>query len=344
MSSKKKVNKNVTPKKSTRSTPKRKAKEVSVAAQDEQADPAPASSTQALNDLDGEEIDGVEFHDAEEEIAEPSNQPNQHPVPLIPSRSIIELKKEEHISIGARVAMSSPSVTILVNDRNKIHEFKVHDSERSAFTVNDYIWKTRVTSPHFAHFFGWLYTGTVLDTVCFDSETLDQELWDLGDFLEAPGFQNYVMDETRAAYRDGEEQKYYMSTRAIRSIYTMASVGPQFRLLACDIMNCLDVVHSQNYGSSKSWANLIKGCPALKKNLADREHMDWGVTRPWDDEYRVNYMVAEKPLGEAWEVEILGRGLRAEVEQRAKNEEVSGMVELEHLNRDNQKSKRGAKS
>lgn len=199
------------------------------------------------------------------------------------------------------------------------------------FEFNNTPYPLKVKLSQFYFFLGWLHTGSLLDTKLFTSYDLTGKLWELGAFLEAPGFQNSVIDKVRSQYRNGKSKKYYMNKKTIKGIYGTTRSGSRPRKLASDIMGMLKVADGDDYEKKWVWAKLLKKIPGLNRDYTSAHQETW-IGSPWDERYRARYMVQEEPVYDMWEQQILKKG-NATLEERKADKTLEGQLEWEHLER-----------
>lgn len=204
---------------------------------------------------------------------------------------------------------------------------------------------------HFTHFVSWLYTRSIFEIKTMHYDELEGELWDFGAFLEAPGFQNCLMDRARKEYEN--EGDHYMRPDILYGIYLTTKEDSLMRILATDIMGKLRVMEKLEKKTKKGrkgksdWNDCFKNFPDMKKD-SNAALIKWNEAEgyPWNKVYRARYLVEERPLDELWEGRILtinddGESLYQDIYDKFKKDtSIKGRLLFDHLD----KMKTGRKS
>ncbi|KUJ07448.1 uncharacterized protein LY89DRAFT_742681 [Mollisia scopiformis] len=252
---------------------------------------------------------------------------------------IIHNNRKVHAGISARVLMRSNMVYI--NNKFYVHAdlLSLHSErfrrewgqttfEEKEKRKGSMLWALKDKDPLIAHFSGWLYSGGLLATACFETNELQEEL---------------------TAYRTGRFEndgfnKHWMVPKSLRSIYKVATQGSPFRKLASDIMSSLDVLNSEKYGPQEDWESLCEDLPELEADVkaadVEKNKGKWAGRggRPWNNQYRKEYMLEEVPMEEVWENQILQQRNLGDLERMSKEKDVQAMIELEHVKGSQQSS------
>lgn len=189
----------------------------------------------------------------------------------------------------------------------------------------------------FADFHAWLYSGKFMQPVkpgFLSTPTSGEELWALGEFLRAPSFQNYVMDDNIHAYKT--EKKNWIYVASFDSIYKNTTTRASLlRKLAVDVLTFYNPfqIHQEGSKAWGEWDALRQKYPDLSKDLAEAEGMQWNGTHPWDHEHRASYMVKEVPLEQTWEKQILAKRSKSEIIEGKRVHDIRSIIELAHLER-----------
>jgi hypothetical protein len=180
----------------------------------------------------------------------------------------------------------------------------------------------------------FIYTGKSVDSsnTAFGSLIKLEELWELGNYLNAPSFQNMCMDDIRVSCKSDE---LWPSIQGVELMYKSGKKGSALRKFAVHSMVCKNPFVTNAAGSKeyKDWERLVKRVSDISVDFMLAAGKWWNGTHPWDDEHRATYMEKEVPLEERWEKHILSARSKANIKKDAKAKDIRGIIELEHLER-----------
>ncbi|KAF4635823.1 hypothetical protein G7Y89_g2264 [Cudoniella acicularis] len=239
-------------------------------------------------------------------------------------------KLQDHLDIMALVISSSEMTTIFVGKEKR--SFSAHKdllALHSAYFRNRFLDAhnddDKITLPNFkpyifADFHSWLYSGQILQVPgdALNTPTSQEELWALANFLEAPVFQNHCMDLIRTDCKTTPNN--FVCIDSIESMYNVTKPRSLLRKFMADVMNCKNPFQTLQEGSEawKDWETLLKRLPELSIDMARASGKHWNDSFPWDEKHREAYMEKELPLEEVWDMEILAKRSKAEVEEKSK--------------------------
>ena len=188
----------------------------------------------------------------------------------------------------------------------------------------------------FLDFVSWLYTGKFLavSNKALGGGPRTDELWELGNILKVPAFQNMCMDDCRTYCQDGSESWPFIE--GVETMYKVSGKGSVLRKFAAHSMACKSPFELHDEGSKpyKDWEALVTKYRDIAIDMAVAAGKNWNDTLPWDDGNRAAYMLEEVPLEDAWDEYILSTRTKAEIKKAAKAKCIRSIIELEHLDRE----------
>ena len=173
-----------------------------------------------------------------------------------------------------------------------------------------------IAPTQFGFFISWLYQGVATQDIK-GTGTQQHETWEIlyeiGNRLQCPGFQNYCMDELRTseAVMCGRWPKPQEAS-------TIYNITPHDSLLRVFAVDCLTVNHPfapEREGSNLSceWARLLDEITDLGRQFMKASGLSWKLVKPWDGESRKRYVIATPDLGQQWTKMFMGYGRDARV-------------------------------
>ncbi|KUJ19044.1 uncharacterized protein LY89DRAFT_731469 [Mollisia scopiformis] len=253
----------------------------------------------------------------------------------------------DHITIIAKVMVGSKTINVAVGEGEQMQVFEVH---RDVLTLLSGEAGTRIQDAAepdeeelelpeikpalFADFISWMYSGDFLQAPKIDPNTSAEHIWTMGQFLQAPSFQNFCMKTSIISdYRD--EKRNWMTAASLKSVYRVTKKDSKLRKLAADLVNCLQPHREGTKTQKDSLAELRKTCSDFDADAQPSRDKKWkgknGVF-PWDLQFREDYLEEETPLDEAWERQILkNTSSRTKIRDMAKTGEVHSSLEFIHL-------------
>jgi len=145
----------------------------------------------------------------------------------------------------------------------------------------------------FVDFISWMYFGEFIQlrNKALEGGTSVDPLWELGRFLEAPGFQNFCMDDCRTYCKDSDTNANILWPHIpyIELMYFVAPRGSRLRKLALDSLTYKNPLHTNKKGSAawKKWKDLLTGQNAeeawksdLREDFALEAGKDWEKIAP----------------------------------------------------------------
>ncbi|KAE9364780.1 hypothetical protein N431DRAFT_355108 [Stipitochalara longipes BDJ] len=267
-------------------------------------------------------------------------------------RCQLEAKFGEYCNISTKIISTSQMITVFVGEGKEtfaVHKdlLKLHSGLIREYLADDggeddssrddmgKLSLPTVKPTMFADFVSWMYNGNYLQDAKEakkEEEDVCTQLWTMGAFLKAPGFQNFCMDDYQTWCKQNSQS--WPSVAGIELIYKLAAKGSLFRRFAAHSVHCKPPFEGCKEGSKehKEWSDFLDRCPELVMDMA-LMGKSWNGTVAWDDANRLDYMVEEVALDERWEDLILTARSKENVAKAAANGCRRSRIELAHLNR-----------
>jgi len=160
--------------------------------------------------------------------------------------------------------------------------------------------------------------------------------WLLGRFLEAPGFQNFIIwEDWRIRCLDENATNPWPSVKSVKFVYGLGDQETKIKRFMVDLVACKNPF--EKYGEEEpeygQWSDLFKELPELGLDVA-RASAKKSNLLPWNDARIGDYMEKELDLNQLWEELILQDRELVEIEEDAENGCIRSIIELDHINRD----------
>jgi BTB/POZ domain len=141
----------------------------------------------------------------------------------------------------------------------------------------------------FADFVAWIYFGEFLEVEndALDGGTTVDDLWELGRFFGAPGFQNFCMDDCRTYCKGSDTNPArfpWPFVKGIKQMYATTPRGSRLRALARDSLSYKNPLQENKKGSAvwKEWRALLTGQSSKESWVNDlREDFALEVGKDW---------------------------------------------------------------
>lgn len=196
----------------------------------------------------------------------------------------------------------------------------------------------KVDTAMFAEFVCWMTHGRLMpfdaEVIHSDTRHFGENAWLLGRFLEAPGFQNFVVwEDWRVRCQDANAANAWPSVESVRFIYALGAEETNLKRFIAESVACRNPF--EKYGKEDleycSWSNLFRELPDLGLDVARAAAKKSNVF-PWDDARISEYMEEELDLNRLWEEQILKRRNLEEIEEDARGGCIRSIIELDHIN------------
>ncbi|KAE9370930.1 hypothetical protein N431DRAFT_468935 [Stipitochalara longipes BDJ] len=219
--------------------------------------------------------------------------------------------------------------------RNKFADLEVlHADEQKQFSL------PTVDPAMFTEFVCWM-THTRL--MPFEAEVIHSNTrhfgvnaWLLGRYLEAPGFQNFIIwEDWRIRCHDENAANPWPSVKSVRFVYGLRDQDTKIKRFMVDLVASKNPF--EKYGEEDPeytwWSDLFKELPELGLDVA-RSSAKKSNALPWDDARIGGYMEEELDLNQVWKEQMLKDRDLAEIEEDAQNGCIRSIIELDHINRE----------
>jgi BTB/POZ domain len=216
--------------------------------------------------------------------------------------------------------------------RNKFSDLDEQEDERKGFSLPN------VDPACFVDFVCWMRRGEILTTVSQevmypDSSVSLEKQWLLGQFLEAPGFQNWVTWIGLTGYWEKQEHSQ-TPIEEVRFLYELPDKVSKLRRFYADFVACQNPFqkYREKDPEYEVWRDLFKEFPELALDV-----LEAGAKKndkfPWDHTRIGDYMEDEPDLNQVWEEMILKARPLAQIEENARNGCIRSKIELDHIMR-----------
>ena len=178
------------------------------------------------------------------------------------------------------------------------------ESNGTATTV---IESPKVQPELFDSFVQWLYKGDLCKPLKVQDENKNSESeltsrWALGEFLGAPGFQNYIMDKILKGCEEVKPLCKWPSFHQASFVYNATTNGSALRKLVADALAFRRYKGGNHWDgkdeeTEEKWRNLMEDMPELSIDINCAPIRRETDPPPWSLQFRNVYMVPGPLLG-----------------------------------------------